>query len=322
MFLHIESTSTILLSLQTMSLCEVAEMEMTLQELLISSRTSQLLDVPSTAEQHGIAVAEKLASNGNGKSGQPQLGNTDIYKTVMPDLTEENYEKVIRAFFLEHLNNEGLFDSCVVDTILADGPVLRHWEVIIIGVSCLQLFVEINWTGKVGGNLLNAVGKNQTSLRVCTSDWLVDAVNGESVESVAKDPELLALAILCLFKKGNIRNVWENSWVVKWWQLRCLCVHQQVLTERTDKIYEEAIELITWLEGHMEVKGTPWHPFAVKGESEENIPKKLLFSNDEEKRKLFQVYLNLEIVSFYAHYFDVTSMIKVQQMCNQKLRIS
>ena len=160
------------------NLCDMAEMEVALQQLLISSPTIQLLASIGTTEWHDTAATEKLALNGCNKIGSPESVDAGMCKTFVTDLSEENYEKVVREFFHENLPNDGLYDSAVVDTILANSPIERHWEVIIVGISALQLFVEINWTGRDSKDVLNAVGKSQTAWNVCASEWLVDAVNG------------------------------------------------------------------------------------------------------------------------------------------------
>ena len=274
-----------------MNMCNMGDMETSLQYLLISSKFYNT----STASNN---IGDATESNGY---VDIKSGGLSFCKKFSEYLLNEDYEKVLADFF-KYLNREHkTFDSHLIDDLLAKGPIERHLEIISVGVSALQMFVQVNWTGKKSfddselGTLTNEFSCISKEFR---NQVLVESVKGESVESAVENLELLIFAVICLLPKGNFQNAFEDSWSVKWWQLRCLSIHQQVMTEKSDVIYKEALRTVEHLENYFETKT--------------NKDCKLMCPNiGKESMKLYMMYFNLEVSACYATYFDVTNMTKV-----------
>ena len=267
-----------------MNVVEMARLEESLQKMLICSNNTR------TAED--ISPKDGMKNKLDNSTAQISL---DI---ITDHLLNGDYEMVLGGFLKRH-NYPKTISPETIDSILTEGPLECHLEIICVGVSALQLFVEINWTGKTNcrysdlelSTLLSDVSKETVD------ELLIDDVNGEDFESISGETtvELLYIAILCLLGKVKCKNVFIDNWSLQWWQLRCLCVHQQILTEKSDAIYESTIQLIDKLETHFQLL------------SEKDLP--------EKRVQLPEAYLsifNLEVSSFYANYFDVTNMAKVR----------
>ena len=198
-----------------MNICNMADLEEALQNLLICSRNSDM--VPPLNDVSG-------EDNANSPIEKHLLSvDSNILKVISNYLLNEDYEKVINDFFKRLTSYPKSLDPDLVDSILGDGPMERHLEVLSVGVAALQLFVQINWTGRncledtEVKSLTNEFSNIPTVIR---NQVLVEAVNGEGVESVVKNPELLFIATVCLMSRGNVENVFQSSWSVQWWQLR------------------------------------------------------------------------------------------------------
>ena len=265
-----------------MNIIEMASIEECLQKMLICA--------------HRPATAHKLSTKDEMKTERDTKYTFEISTDIITDyLLNENYEGVIIEF-LKGIKYPNTINSATVDSILGEGPLERHLEVISVGVSALQLFVQINWTGKqniedsalLTNSMLSDIPKKTLH------KFLIEEVNGEEVESVCKNIELLYIAILCLLCKGSVQNVFVDSWSVQWWQLRCLCVHQQVLTEKSDALYHNSLILIEKIEKHFQLP------------AEKKLPEKR-----SQLPESYMGFFNLEVSSFHASYFDVTKMAKV-----------
>ena len=260
----------------------MASLEESLKKMLICSHT------PVTAQE--------LSINGETKVTMDKKYNFENSIDIITDyLSNENYEEVIIEF-LKGIKHPNTINQATVDSVLEEGPLERHLEVISVGVSALQLFVQINWTGKQtnGDSELFANRMLSDIPKETIRKFLIEDVNGEEVESVCKNIELLYIAILCLLGKGSGHNVFLDRWSMQWWQLRCLCVHQQVLTEKSDAIYHNALKLIDKIEKNIQL-----------------LVKKQLPENGCQLPEHSVGLFNLEVSSFYASYFDVANMAKV-----------
>ena len=271
----------------------MADLEESLQKLLISSQYSDILPtlIDNNGEDVNNTIEEQFVSE-----------DSKILKAIDSFLLNEDYEKVISDFFKRLTNYPKTLDPSLVDSILADGPMERHLEVLSVGVAALQLFVQINWAGKhclEDTQVKSLMSEYSYIPKEIRMQVLVETVNGEGVESVVKNTELLFIAIVCLIGRGNVENVFKDSWSIQWWQLRCLYVHQQILTEKSDVIYQEALRLIEKIERYFQANLL-------------NFEGKVMSANRKnESVKLYTAYLSLEVSAFYGNYFDVTNMTKV-----------
>ena len=256
----------------------MAELELTFQRMLVSSKPSNLsgINMNDTFDQRVDEHEKKLYQ-------------------IRDSLINEDYERVVQDFL--SCTSMAFKDlSLIVDNVLSEGPLERHLELISVGISALQLFVGVNWTGR-GINESTCIQKvlnefidvNTKSL----NKIFAENVSGESVEPVCKDLELLYLAYLCLFGH-TIKNSFNDNWATQWWQLRLLCVNQQIITEKSDAIYQKILKLISKLEKNLH-----------------ETQKIEMNGNENDARRTYHTFFNLEVSAFYATYFDIVNMTKV-----------
>ena len=259
------------------------ELEECLQKLLICARDHDWTKEDISKTQSEIVNSRNISSDNSASS------------EIRSCLYNQNYEKILLDFFESASIKNRNMEMDLVDSILADGPMDCHLEVIGVGIAALQIFVQINWTGKSNPHKLenrNWIDLSKSSL----NELLVNAVNGEGLESVPKHIEYLYLAVTCLIRKGRVQNAFQDSWSVKWWQLRCLSVHQQILVEKSDVIYKDSLKIIEQIEKR-------FNDFQKQQKCNDmNLP-----------TQLHMIYFYIEVSYFYSNYYDVPNMTKVNQ---------
>ncbi|EGG20930.1 tetratricopeptide repeat domain 27 [Cavenderia fasciculata] len=122
-------------------------------------------------------------------------------------------------------NNNHSFES-KIDNLTLDGHPLA---VLLTGVTLLNLFVQINWTGptvsiKSGLDLDNRLFKAVKSIL---------EVDGEPVYTKVKHPFLLVLARICLVEQYSYLADVRSAC---WWSSRCMMIHQRSLSNPTPTI--------------------------------------------------------------------------------------
>ena len=261
----------------------MAELELTIERMLTSSNH------PKNFDQKSSAAKEKCLSDQHFTEHEKRLSE------LRELLSNEKYETVITNF-LECSGRDSNDLRTYIDAVLSEGPMERHLEILCVGISALQLFVGINWTGKANKDIIRDAFGNFFDLTLkFMNKILVEDVNGESVEPACKELELLYLANLCLFG-SSAKNTFDKNWSIQWWQLRYLCVNQQILTERSDIIFQQTLITIDSIENDLE------KPLTIK---EPDVETK------NESVRMYKTFFNLEVSSFYAYYFDVANMTKV-----------
>ena len=256
----------------------MAELELTFQRMLVSSKTSNPRgnNMNDTFDQRVDQHEKKLYQ-------------------IRGSLINEDYEKVVKDFL--SCANMAVKDlRLLVDNVLSEGPLERHLELISVGISALQLFVGANWTGR-GINESTRIQKVLNEFTDVNTKSLnkifAENVSGESVEPVCKDLEVLYLAYLCLFGH-TIKNSFNDNWATQWWQLRFLCVNQQIITEKSDAIYQKTLKIISILEKNLQ-----------------ETQKTGMNENENDAKRTYHIFFNLEVSAFYATYFDIANMTKV-----------
>lgn len=141
----------------------------------------------------------------------------------------------------------------------------ERWRMVGIGVGLLQAFVQVNFTG---------MPENGES----SPEWFSKALalDGENLVPVVKDVGLFVVAKAILAGIVHQDHI-QTSIIMKWWRLRLLWIHQQILEEKSVTIFNQAVSLVQDL-------------------------------NVEELTPSSQVHFHLEVATFNPNYFDINTI--------------
>lgn len=107
----------------------------------------------------------------------------------------------------------------------------RELVLLVLAVSCLQMFAQSNWTGPPL-DLQDSEILPSALLQHQSDSWVRDSVlsslllDGEAVYSLVSNPLLLLLSRVLL---TTVAEKMSSLQLVRWWTLRYLSLHQQVL---------------------------------------------------------------------------------------------
>ncbi|KAE8601569.1 hypothetical protein XENTR_v10013721 [Xenopus tropicalis] len=180
---------------------------------------------------------------------QDQRPSDTEIEALLQSLFEGNFESIllsplIMEMFTAPVPEENI-EIYLVRQISAflDGPAdvqNRQLMVFLLGVSCLHLFVQSNWTGPpiisipqdfLPSSLFEHFSEQKAVSATILSCLILD---GESAYSLTANPIFLLIARVIFVK---LRNKLTEFQMLPWWTLRCINVHQQLLDERSPELF-------------------------------------------------------------------------------------
>ena len=248
----------------------------------------------SKSAQIEYLILEETVPNGQ-KSPMAVVGVEDVNE-VTNNFRNRNYKNLARQAF------ESIGDDMYKVEVLSDLETIlkKHFDSLELGqrweffgrmIGCVQLFVELNFTGK---QQLKEGKQDETEIEKLSSVILKESViqslslDGENIYPVIKNLELFVFSN-CFFKAVVSNEPVLRSLAFKWWQFRCLWIHQQLLQEKSEFIFNQANILL---------------------ESVSELDRAML--NDKAK-----VHFHLEVATFYFNYFDIQKIKQaVTQACD------
>ncbi|RZF41444.1 hypothetical protein LSTR_LSTR000158 [Laodelphax striatellus] len=160
----------------------------------------------------------------------------------------------------------------------------KQLEVLCFGIANLMSFIQSNWTGPFANfKTLDRLSQwSELSVEQCESLVTQSLIlDGEGLCIVAENIELLLIASAIF--KSNLPSLKS----CKWWLMRCLVIHQQILDEPSQKIYEEIKDIVNTLK----------EVYKSEQKSEEL---------DDTNEKDLSVLLHLEIAHAFLNYSQVS----------------
>ena len=237
----------------------------------------------SKSAQVEYLILEETVPSGQ-KSHMAVVDEDDDGNKVANNLRNRNYKNLARQAF------EAIGDDLYKVEVLSDLETIlkthfdslelgQRWEFFGTMIGCVQLFVELNFTGK---QQLHHEEEQETEIQKFSQVILKESIiqslslDGENIYPVIKNLELFVFSH-CFFKTAVTNEPVLRSLAFKWWKFRCLWIHQQLLQEKSEFIFNQANTLLECIN---------------------DLDRTML--NDMAK-----IHFHLEVATFYLNYFDI-----------------
>lgn len=214
---------------------------------------------------------ELFGENGNANH---LLSNGNLSKVLNSPFTTELFANFPQ--FYDNKDIESSLKKAISCWLEANTSIECQFQILVIGISALLKFIEDNWTGPAVDESLQWLQTHIKYLELDEdfSNQIISnlVLDGESLVSVTRHPELLVLARAALLTE--LPNLESSLW---WWRFRCLFIHQQILEEKSPVLHDELYVL----------------------------KEKLQQCEDLRKEKELNVLLHLELTQMHLFYHEV-----------------
>lgn len=207
----------------------------------------------------------------------------DFLRFLVDCIVRGDYVSVFTDDRTKRLLRVSSYSSCLCEILekcnnyVDGGRRTRQLTVLLVGVAALKLFVQCNWTGPAV-EVVNDIFPNSESDECQRACLKALEICGEPPYHLIEQAPFLIIAEALLVRCNEMLH---SCWSADWWAWRCTYVHQLVMLDRSQELYNEICDRIAKVE--------------------KNLP-----SPDEgdEQRKLRMVYCTEAALS-YVHYFEV-----------------
>ncbi|XP_060070565.1 tetratricopeptide repeat protein 27-like [Ylistrum balloti] len=180
------------------------------------------------------------------------------YRELFKYILDGKHENVLRHSIAERILKKNQDNKNCIETILKenvenffidsteDDRFACELELLCVAISCLQLFVQGNWTGpplqSIPSDHLPQIFSAPQQLKKLHNYVLEElSMDGEPVYDKCLRIELLFMARFLLLE---CRENFKNLQTADWWLLRCISVQQQVLDDRSPTLKETTLDLL------------------------------------------------------------------------------
>lgn len=184
------------------------------------------------------------------------LDRTGKYSETVQKFRDGQYAYILKEDFTKRIFAENTTDETkTLDGLLyknitdlfesasEDEQIEREFELLLVAVTCLQLFVQNNWLGPRPSEIAPVHILPEQFLGQKISDFLETelSVDGEPIYNLTAYPEYLYIARFILLE---CRDRFCHLKTADWWLMRCVKIHQQVLDNKSNTLRETLIQLI------------------------------------------------------------------------------
>ena len=128
---------------------------------------------------------------------------------------------------------EGFFLGQIAAAESADTP-HAHFRVLLLGVACLSLFVQANWTASVPPEALLQAAFGEACSGPSAAQACAELLNVDGEDFYPCSHRFLLVVARAFLVRT--KNMLQGCASASWWSLRCAWVHQSLMSANTQTL--------------------------------------------------------------------------------------